>query len=319
MVKESPMDILNKVKEKAHLNENKFVTTKGLIRLVPGKIKFQFLAMDSENLFRPRTQHIIPVTPNNDSGEKVLIADCIKENCPICAAVNAFKNSDIATVDDLNDELDPRYEYKNFKSAFTYPEHYILCAKVLQEDAENGSYIPKDMKIGDTFLVQFSKMALNNLVSAYQDYLEDLDEDAENAPSLFAIFDGNSTASSLEVTCRINYQPYSCQFSFGSSKVNEINIDDVNKDMLDYLDNSNKFEVSEQHLENCVNRIKSIQNYFVRKRSINSSTLFDNSNIPFNLNFSDDDAPPPKAVDTSTTSDSDDTNSEDDFNIDDLL
>lgn len=258
MTKLTPMEILNKVKEKAKLNNEDFSKSVA-IRLKPGKIKFQLIAKDDEHLFRPRTQHMIPTIPNeDDKNEKWLIADCKGELCPICTAATAFKNSGIE-LDTVNEAYNPKYPYRSLRSIFTQSEHYLLFAKILADQADDGNYLPKDSEIGSTHLIQFPKTALNGLMSAYEDLLEDAEENIDEMPSLFAIFNGEDKAKSLTITARVTNQPYSCNFSFG--KVAEVNINDVDTEKMDLLENPKV--VPEEHYDKCVKRIKNIQNYFV--------------------------------------------------------
>lgn len=260
--KMSPQDILNKVREKANLDSNAFQKA-STINLKAGKIKLQLLAKDSEHLFRSRTQHVIPTIPNEeDKNETWLVADCKGDDCPVCKVAKEFKNTDI-TLDEINNEYNPKYPYAYIKNVFTQPEHYILCARVLSDQADDGTYLPKDAEIGSTQLIKFNKTALNNLMAAYEDYLDDLDEEAENAPPLFAIFDGESSVESLTVTCRITNQPYSCQVAI--NKPMKVDISDCDEEKLNLLDENNVPEVPAEHYEKCVTRIKNIQNYFLKK------------------------------------------------------
>lgn len=266
MARMSPMEMLNSIKEKAKLGDENFAKSIA-IRLKPGKIKFQLIAMNSEHLFKPRVQHMLPTVPNeDDSNEKWMVCDCKGEGCPVCAAANAFKNSGV-TLEEVNEAYNMKYPYKNLRAVFTQPEHYLLCARILGDDADEGSYLPKDSELGSTHLIQFNKTALNNLMSAYEDFMDDFIDSAdegEEVPPLFAIFDGEKTVKSLTITCRVSLKPYSCTFAF--NKVVEANIDSVDKDKLELLEISP--EVPEEHYENCVKRIKKIQNYFVNDSQI---------------------------------------------------
>lgn len=289
----SPTDILDNIRSKAKL-DNDFAKSTA-IRLKAGKIKIQLLAKDPEHLFRARTQHIIPTIPNDDDkNNKWLVADCIGDDCPVCMAAQSFKNSGIS-VDDVNEAYNPKYPYKNLRSLFTQNEHYLLCGRVLADEADEGSYLGKDDELGSTHLIQFNKTALNGLMSAYEDFLDDYDYESEDdeAPALFAIFDGEEKANSLVITCRITNQPYSCQFTL--SKTVDVNIKDCDEDKLDLLDEANAPVPAEEHMNNCVDRIKDIQNYFIKpvhkqqSNDNNSDLDFDNADVIDDLDFDMDD------------------------------
>lgn len=142
--KMSPMDMLNAVRDKAKLSDSDFSKSIA-IKLKPGKIKFQLIAADCEHLFRPRTQHMIPTIPDEvDPNEKWLVADCKGEGCPVCIAANAFKKSGVTTVEEVNRIYNVKFPYKNLHALFTQPEHYLLCARVLVDQADDGSYLPKN-------------------------------------------------------------------------------------------------------------------------------------------------------------------------------
>lgn len=280
----SPRDILNKVRNSAKLDETNFTST-NVIRLKPGKIKMQLVTDDVDFLFRARTQHVIPTVPNeDDSKEKWLVCDCQGNKCPICKAADAFKASGV-TVDEVNETYNPKYKYKNLRSVFTQNEHYLICAKILEDRADDGTYLPKDSELGSYHLVQFNKMALNSLMSSYEDFLDDLDEDAESEPSLFAIFSGddeNEKVSSLIVTCRITSQPYSYSFSF--SKSAELTFSEVDKTTLKSLHEA--ITPTEEHINKCVDRIKKIENYFVKNTNIDvdaEDDVLDDNDLDLNI------------------------------------
>lgn len=281
--KKNPMDILNSIRSKAKLDNEDFSKSVA-IRLKPGKIKFQLIANDDEHLFKPRTQHMIPTVPEcDDKNEKWMVCDCKETNCPVCTAVNAFKNSGV-TLEDINEAYSPKYPYKSLRSVFTGNEHYLLLARVLADNADDGSYLPKDAQIGSTHLIQFPKSALNGLMSAYEDMLDDAD--GEDVPALFAIFDGDKVANSVTITARISYQPYSCNFTFG--KAVDVNYDEVDKDKLNLLVESP--QVPEEHYEKCVKRIKDIQNYFIKdiKNNFTDNNDDDDDDLPFTIGSEDD-------------------------------
>ena len=299
----SPTEMLNSVRSKAKLGDNDFSKSIA-IRLKPGKIKFQLVAADCEHLFKPRVQHMIPTVPGEDDpNEKWMIADCKREDCPVCKAANAFKKSGVASLDDINNAYNMKYPYRSIGALFTQPEHYLLCAKVLADQADDGSYLPKDSEIGSTHLIQFPRTALNNLMSAYEDYIEDNDSDAD----LFAILDDETEeAKSLQITCRVTNQPYSCTFAF--NKVAKISKEDIDEEKLELLTTDK--EVPEEHYENCVKRIRKIQNYFsgnqMREEEADRNKLIDDitEDTPFDL---DDEKPAKNKVE------------DDDLDISDML
>lgn len=302
----SPMDILNNIRSKAKLDDNS--SKNAIVKLKAGKIKFQLIAKDANYLFKSRTQHVIPTTPDNDDNqEKWLILDCKKENCPVCDAVDTFKKSGIS-IERVNEVYKPKYPYKNLKSVFTQHEHYLLCAIVLDENAEEGSYLPKDEELGSTQLIQFSRMALNNLMSDYEDWVKENFDDEDEVPSLFAIFGDENKANSVIITCKVRTLPYSCTFSF--TKNATVDMSTVNSDKLDILSEP-PAEIPEEYVEKCVKRIKDIQNYFVK--------LEDNA-LPFNLTEEDDTTFFDKKEKEQSSSQKKDTNNDDDdFDLDDLL
>lgn len=276
--KKNPMDILNSIRSKAKLDNEDFSKSVA-IRLKPGKIKFQLIANDDEHLFKPRTQHMIPTVPEcDDKNEKWMVCDCKETGCPVCTAVTAFKNSGV-TLEDVNEAYNPKYPYKSLRSIFTGNEHYLLLAKILADNADDGSYLPKDAQIGSTHLIQFPKSALNGLMSAYEDMLEDAD-DSDDVPALFAIFNGDKTANSVTITARIAYQPYSCNFTFG--KPVDVNYSEIDTDKLDLLVESP--QVPEEHYEKCVKRIREIQNYFIKPSKNVVDTDEDDDDLPFTMN-----------------------------------
>lgn len=269
MAKQSPMEMLNKIRSKANLDENNFSNQVAIKLNKEGKIRFQLLALSSDNLFMPRTQHFIPKVPNvDDSKQKIIVCNCLGENCPICNASMSFRNSGV-TLDEVNDVYTPKYPYRSLRSVFTQPEHFILGAKILLDSPDEGSYLPKDAEIGSTQLIQFSRSALNSLLQAYEDYTDDLNiEDENEMPSLFSIFeDGNKTAKSFIISCRIQTSPYSYAFTFG--KVNEISIEEVDTEKLKALSELDR--PNEEYLQSAVTRIKDITNYFVTPSYSNSS------------------------------------------------
>lgn len=301
----SPMDILNNVRNKAKLDNNDFSKSIA-IRLKPGKIKFQLIAADSDYLFRPRTQHMIPTVPHEeDKNEKWMIADCKGTGCPICAAAESFKKSGVE-LDDVNEAYNPKFPYKTLRAVFTQPEHYLLCAKVLADNADDGNYLPKDSEIGSTHLIQFPRTALNNLMSAYEDAMDDAED--EEVPPLFAIFEDDNKASSLTITCRVTNQPYSCTFSFG--KVVEVEKKDIDEEKLKLLVEAP--EVPEEHYAKCVKRIKDIQNYFVKPTASTSyadESDEDDGELPFSMGDEDE-----KSKTTSSSSKNETEDSEFDIN-----
>lgn len=297
--KPSPMDILNQVRNKAKLDNSNFANSFA-INLVPGKIKFQLLALTPDNLFIPRTQHFIPRSPDSESSdEKALVADCAGDGCPVCAAADKFK-AESYTVENVNEMFpDVKYPYKTVKSLFTQKEHCLLCARILADDADKGNYLPKDGKIGDTYLLKFNKMALNNLMSAYEDFIDDYsdsingEEDSEDVPPLFAIFDGEDSATSLVVTCRITNQPYSCSFTF--NKPTTVSATEVNKDKLELLENGLP-KVPDEHYQKCVERIDEIRHCFFNKYH---TMDIDMPDMPFSMDDDSSEEGPEDTIDES--------------------
>ena len=85
-----PLELLNKIKDTAKLEKTE--KTDVIKFNKAGKIKFQLLALDSDYLFKSRTQHFIPTIPNEeDKNEKMLVSDCIGYGCPICEASTDFR------------------------------------------------------------------------------------------------------------------------------------------------------------------------------------------------------------------------------------
>lgn len=284
--KRSPLDILNSVRDKAKLDDN---YSNIAIRLKAGKIKLQLLAPDEENLFLARTQHVIQTVPDDDSGNKVLFCDCTGD-CPICREGKKLKELDIS-VDDINDVYDVKYPFRNVRSFYTAAEHFLLCARVLGDNADDGSYLPKNSEIGSTHLIQFPKTALNNLMSAYEDFIEDnFDGDietAEDVPNLFAIFDGEDFADSLTISCRVTNSPYSCTFSF--NKVAKVTKEDVDMSKVEKL----RFGLdkpSSDMVDKCVQRLRSICKYFAKNtgKSFNDDDFIDEDDLPFTMGDEDE-------------------------------
>lgn len=287
--KSSPLDILNRVRDKARLGEKPYQQIQ-VVKMKAGKIKFQLLALNDDFLFAQRRQHVIPTIPHDDDpNSKWMVVNCEGENCPICRAAESFKKSGIE-IEDVNAEYKPKYPFKSLRSVFTQPDHYLLCARILVDQCDDGNYLPKDAEIGSTQLIQFSKTALNNLMAAYEDFIDDFadsqeEEDAE-APALFAIFDGDDTADSLTISCRITNQPFSATFSF--SKVSTVSLDGVDKSKLEILEKG--FEPNnEEYVAKCIKRIRDIQNYFVNGGNISedddadSLDDEDDDDLPFSM------------------------------------
>lgn len=287
--KPSPMDILNRVRDKAKLNDPQYQQIQ-VVRMKAGKMKIQLLALDPEFLFLQRRQHVIPTIPHDDdTNNKWLIVNCQGEDndCPICKAAESFKKCGI-DVEEVNAAYKPKYPYKNLRSVLTQADHYLLCAVIMVDQCEDGTYLPKNAEIGSTQFIQFSKTALNSLMSAYEDFIEDLDlDDPDDAPSLFAIFDGEDEAESLSITCRITNQPFSCTFSFG--KPITAKLGDVDSDKLEILQKGLEAP-SDEYIEKCIKRIRDIQNYFVTggdskisEGSIDMDDDDDDDDLPFSM------------------------------------
>lgn len=262
----SPRDLLDRVRSKAKLGENTYEKSIAIKMNKPGKIKLQLIALDSENLFKARTQHFIQTLPDNeDPNEKIMVVDCQGDGCPICDAMNAFKNSGI-TVEQINEAYKPKYPYPKLRSFMIQPEHFILGVRVLADNAEDGTYLPKDEALGSTQLLQLSKSALNSLMAAYDDFISDSDEDEDSLPPLFGVFeDGAKVVKSLTVNLRVQVQgAWSYIFSFG--KAVEAKIEDVDIEKLKFLEETTK--PSEDYLEKAIKRIHQIQNYFTGVNSL---------------------------------------------------
>nr|CAI9751393.1 hypothetical protein DGKKSRWO_DGKKSRWO_CDS_0102 [uncultured phage]CAI9752279.1 hypothetical protein CVNMHQAP_CVNMHQAP_CDS_0102 [uncultured phage] len=256
----SPTELLDRIRAKAKLDEKGFDKQVAIKLNKPGKIKLQLLALDSDHLFKARTQHFIPTLPDNeDPNEKIMVVDCQGEHCPICDAATAFKNSGI-TVDAVNEAYHPKYPYPKLRNVFTQPEHFLLAVRVLADQADDGTYLPKNEAIGSTQLLQLSKSALSSLMSSYEDFLSDYDGDAEELPPLFGVFEGTDKVKSFTVNLRVQVQgAWSYIFSFG--KAIETSTSDVNMDKLKFL--SDTVAPTEDYVEKAVKRIHDIQNYFV--------------------------------------------------------
>lgn len=256
----SPTELLNRVRASAKLDTKEFEKQVAIKLNKPGKIKLQLLALDSEHLFKSRVQHFIPTMPDNeDPNEKIMVVDCQGDNCPICTAATAFKNSGI-TVDAVNEAYRPKYPYPKLRNVFTQPEHFLFAVRVLADQADEGTYLPKDEAIGSTQLLQLSKSALSSLMSAYEDFVSDSDEDVEDLPPLFGVFeDGATSVKSFTVNLRIQVQgAWSYIFSFG--KAVEAKAEEINMDKLKFLTETTK--PTDDYVEKAVKRIHNIQNYF---------------------------------------------------------
>lgn len=273
MSKLSPMELLNQVRAKAKLDTKEFEKSIAIKMNKPGKIKLQLLALDSEHLFKSRTQHFIQKLPDTDDpNEKIMVVDCQGENCPICDAAQAFKNSGV-TLEQINTAYPSKYPYPKLRNFLTQPEHFLLGVRVLADNAEEGTYLPKDESLGSTQLLQLSKSALSSLMSAYEDFLDEYDDDVEKLPPLFGVFEDNKeSVKSLTVNLRVQVQgSWSYIFSFG--KAVEVNKSDVDFDKLKLLNETVK--PTDDYMENAVKRIHDIQNYFVGN---NKSLLTENEN-----------------------------------------
>lgn len=295
----SPTEMLNQVRSKAKLEDSEFSKQIAIKLNKEGKIKFQLLALDSDNLFIPRTQHFIPKIPGSesDSKQKIIVCDCLGENCPICSAALAFRNSGVE-LDTVNETYSNKYPYQNLRSVFTQPEHFLLGARILLDSPDEGSYLPKDAQIGSTQLIQFSRTALNSLMQAYEDYLEDSEiGDDSNFPSLFAIFDDKDKVNSFIINCRIQTSPYSYTFSFGKS--NEISIKDVDVEKLKLLSGLSK--PADEYVESAVKRVKDITNFFTSSSFLDE----DEDDIPFDINENDS-STKSKSIEVNTVDDDDD-------------
>lgn len=281
----SPMEMMNKIRNKAKLDEVDYGNIIAIRLNKPGKLKVQLVALDPEFLFKSRIQHFIQIVPDNeDPNEKVMVVDCQGQNCPVCAAANALKQSGV-TVEMLNAAYKPKYPYQKLRTFLTMPEHYIVCARILQDSAEEGNYLPKGAELGSTQFLQLTKSALNSLMEAYEDFIDDADEDADNLPPLFGVFeDGAKEVESLTISCRVSVQPYAYNFTFG--KAVKVKLEDVDTEKLEKLAEG-PLEPTEDYMQKALKRIKDIQNYFVGGNSgggidniIDSSVYNDGDSVP---------------------------------------
>lgn len=273
----TPMEMLDKIRQKANITDSDYEKQTAVKLNKAGKIKFQLLAMSPDYLFRARTQHFIPKTPDcDDPNEKILVVNCKGDNCPVCDAAYAFKNSGVK-LEDVNNAYKSKYPYTNLRSVFTQAEHFLVCAKILADNAEEGNYLPKDASVGSTQLIQLSKSALSSLMSAYEDFLDDYTDDnggdVDSLPPLFGIFDGENSVKSFVINCRVQTQPWSYNFTFG--KAIETKIEEVDKEKLALLEKGFS-EPTEDYVAKVIERIKNIQNYFVGL-SANINTIDSNT------------------------------------------
>lgn len=272
----TPFEMLNKVRTSAKLDTKDFEKSIAIKLNKAGKIKLQLIAPSEDFLFRARTQHFIPTLPDNeDPNEKTMAIDCQGENCPICDAALSFKNSGV-TVEAINEAYKPKFPYQKLRNVLTQPEHFLIGARILTDNAEEGTYLPKDAELGSTQLIQFSKSALNSLMSAYEDYLTDYDGDVEDLPPLFGIVEGSTDKiKSFTVNLRVQTQPWSYNFTFGN-KAAEVDVKDVDMEKLKFIKEATV--PTEDYMEKAVKRIKELQNWFT---GINS---YDNANNNYKYN-----------------------------------
>lgn len=270
----SPTEMLNRVRATAKLDTKEFEKSIAVKLNKSGKIKLQFLALDEDYLFRARTQHFIPTLPDNeDPNEKIMVVDCQGDNCPICDAALAFKNSGV-TVEAVNDAYKPKYPYQKLRNVLTQPEHFLLGVRVLADQADEGTYLPKEESVGSTQLLQLSKSALNSLMSAYEDFISDYEDDIESLPPLFGIVEkGKDKVKSFSVNLRIQTQPWSYNFTFGKSV--EVNVSDIDIDKLKLLEEAPK--PTEDYVEKAIKRIHDLQNWFTGMKNTASVTTSNNS------------------------------------------
>lgn len=306
----SPKEMLDKIRSSAKLDENEYGNQIAIKFNKPGRVKLQLLALDSEHLFKARTQHFIPTLPNNDDpNEKIMVVDCKGEGCPVCAAATAFKNSGIK-VEDVNAAYNPRYPYPKLRNVFTQPEHFLLCARILADQAEDGKYLPKDAELGSTQLIQLSKSALNSLMSSYEDFITDYDDDIEELPPLFGIFeDGADKVKSFTVNLRIQVSG-SWSYLFTLGKAVEVSFEDVDKDKLKLLEEMK--EPTDDYVEKAVKRIHDIQNYFIG----DSSSTYTTAKTKLDEVLDKDDDLPFSMEETKVTSN--DIEDDDDFDLETL-
>lgn len=264
----SPLDLLNKVRNSANLGTNTTEKSIAVKLNKAGKLKFQLLAPNEEFLFRARTQHAISTLPDNeDANVKMIVVDCQGKDCPVCLAAQQFKNSGVTT-DMLNEAYKPKFPYTKVRNFLTGSEHFLVGVKILADNADEGTYLPKEEELGSTQLLQLSKAAFNSLMSAYEDFIEDNEDDMEDLPPLFGIVeDSENTVDSLTVSVRVATQPWSYNFSFGKAAKTEKS--DINMDKLKLIEEAPK--PSEDYLQKAVDRIKELQNWFTGVSNIMSS------------------------------------------------
>ena len=265
----SPMDVLNNIRNKVKLEDN--FEKQVIMRLnKEGKIKLQLLAPDQDHLFKARTQHFIPTLPGEeDPNEKGIVINCMGSDCPVCNALSTLKYSNV-TVEALNDAYSPKYPYTKLRSAFTYPEHFLIAARVIED---GNKFLPKDESFDDVQIVQFSRSALNSLLHAYEDMLEDNEDALDSLPPLFGIVNdsNNDTVKSLIVTLRIQTQPWSYSFTFNTKGV-ECDLTEINKtERLEQI--TSDTTPNEDYVEKAVSRINEIKNYFNNQNSVKSTNV----------------------------------------------
>lgn len=259
MSKMSPMDLLNKVRSSANLTTPTTEKSIAIKLNKAGKLKFQLIALSEDYLFRARTQHAIATLPDNeDTNTKMIVIDCQGKDCPVCLAAQQFKNSGV-TVEALNEAYKPKFPYTKVRNFLTGSEHFLVGVRVLTDNADEGTYLPKEEEIGSTQLLQLSKAAFNSLMSAYEDFIEDNEDEMDELPPLFGIVDDKSDiVESLTVSVRIATQPWSYSFTFG--KATKVNKTDLNIDKLKLIEDAPV--PSEDYIEKAVTRIKELQNWF---------------------------------------------------------
>ena len=268
----NPYDVINKVKSVANLEESESMIPSVVKVNKSGKLKFQIVAPNVNCLFRPRVQHFIQTLPDSDDpNESIIYAECSKNNCPICAAVDTFKNCDI-TPEDINAAYSLKYPIKKVKSFFTSSEHYLLCIKVLSDQADDGYYLPKDEELGSFQILQLSRTALNSLMASYQDYIEDASDSGINVNSgdysLFGLLDDdNDPIKSLVVSLRVQTNgQWQYIFSFNSSA--SIDKNSIDQDKIKFIQEIPEYP--DDYLQKAINQINKIKNYFIDKSEIAS-------------------------------------------------
>lgn len=324
----TPQEMLNKVRKMANLDDNAAIGPSIVKLNKPGRLKLQLLAPDSDNLFIKRVMHSIQVVPESEN-QNIIMIPCQGINCPICEAANSFRKSGI-TVEELNNVYKSKYPYRNVRSFLTQPEHFILAARVLEDNADEGYYLPKDSEVGDIQLLQFSKSAINSLMTSYSDLImdniNDTDDDMANyVPPLFGTFEdiaSDNKIKSLSISLRIQVQgSWSYLFTFGN-KAAEIDVKDIDESKIKIIKDG-FMPPTDDYIKSAVDRIHAIKNYFLNNSYSNNDNLVVNGpSFPTKFSTSDniksgDIVTSENIVTSKNTMENKDIM--DDFNLDDII